>query len=105
MDETPDTLLTRFRKAKDRRVTWENHWQFSCWNQGDPNRAKILALDENDPRLRACLRVARRALAGEIEDATGGATHYHTRGMTPPWARNREPSAEIGRHLFYNDIE
>jgi spore germination cell wall hydrolase CwlJ-like protein len=40
-----------------------------------------------------------------VDDPTGGATHYHVRGLLPAWAREREPSAEIGNHLFYNDVE
>ena len=42
---------------------------------------------------------------GELDDPTRGATHYPTRAVNPPWARDRAASAEIGRHLFYNDVE
>jgi spore germination cell wall hydrolase CwlJ-like protein len=79
--------------------------QFSCWNAGDPNRAKLEQVDESDRQFRICLRIARRAIAGRVDDPTGGATHYHVRGLLPAWAREREPSAEIGNHLFYNDVE
>jgi spore germination cell wall hydrolase CwlJ-like protein len=50
------------------------------------------------------LRVARRALRGDLRDATGGATHYHTLSTDPGWARGHVPVAEIGHHLFYRDI-
>ena len=80
-------------------------WQFSCWNANDPNRAKLERVSEDDRRFRICLRIARRAIAGSVDDPTGGATHYHARGLLPAWARGREPSAEIGNHLFYNDVE
>lgn len=79
--------------------------QFSCWNPDDPNRAKLEAVDESDRMFRICLRIARRALAGSVDDPTRGATHYHVRGLLPAWSRGREPSAEIGNHLFYNDVE
>jgi N-acetylmuramoyl-L-alanine amidase len=79
--------------------------QFSCWNADDPNRAKLLALRPGDPLFETCLRVARRALAGVLADPTGGATHYHARGVHPRWARGRTPSAEIGRHVFYRDVD
>ncbi len=79
-------------------------WQFSCWNAADPNRAKLERVDEGDRMFRICLRIARRAIAGSVEDRTGGATHYHVRGLMPAWARGRDPSAEIGNHLFYNDV-
>lgn len=80
-------------------------YQFSCWNAKDPNRARIEAVGEDDPLFQTCLRIARRALAGSLADPTCGATHYHTKSVYPKWARGRAPCAEIGNHLFYNDVE
>ena len=80
-------------------------WQFSCWNADDPNRAKLERVTEADRVFRVCLRVARRAVGGGLDDPTRGATHYHVRGLMPDWAKGRDPSAEIGSHLFYNDVE
>lgn len=104
-DITPKGVIERYRHAKDRRGVWENHWQFSCWNENDPNREKILAVGRDNRNFQSCLRIARRALAGTLKDPTEGATHYHAKGMTPPWAKDRKPSAGIGRHRFYNDVE
>ncbi len=80
-------------------------WQFSCWNPSDPNRAKLEAVTPRDRAFASCLRIARRAISGVLADPTGGATHYHAKGLRPPWTRDRTPSAEIGNHLFYNDVE
>ncbi|MGC2855987.1 cell wall hydrolase [Novispirillum sp. DQ9] len=80
-------------------------WQFSCWNATDPNRDKLLSVTESDRAFRACLDVADRALAGTLADSTRGATHYHTRTVTPAWSRGRTPCAEVGAHVFYNDVE
>ncbi len=80
-------------------------WQFSCWNMNDPNRTKLLAVTESNRTFRTCLSVAERALAGTIEDKTAGATHYHTRTITAAWSRGKTPSAVIGGHFFYNDVE
>lgn len=80
-------------------------WQFSCWNDGDPNRAKIDAVQPGHRVFDTCQRIARRAVAGSLEDVTNGATHYHTADVTPPWSRGKAVCAEIGRHLFYNTIE
>lgn len=80
-------------------------WQFSCWNANDPNRAGIERVDERNKVFQTCLRVARRAIAGAVDDATDGATHYHAKAVSPPWAKKKSPSAEIGNHLFYNAIE
>ncbi len=79
-------------------------WQFSCWNEGDPNRPKLLAVTASDPVFATCLRVARRAVTGLLPDPTGGATHYHHVRIHPSWARGHTPCAEIGRHLFYDTV-
>ena len=107
-------VMNRVRRAKERGGYWWGSsaeevclrpWQFSCWNESDPNRARIEAVGKDNRNFQSCLRIARRALAGTLKDPTGGATHYHAKGMTPPWARDRKPSAEIGHHRFYNTIE
>lgn len=78
--------------------------QFSCWNPGDPNRVKLEAVDVGNRMFRICVRIARRAIAGVVDDPTGGATHYHVRGTMPAWAKGKDPSAEIGSHLFYRGV-
>ena len=107
-------VMNRVRRARQRGGYWwgatpvavcRKPWQFSCWNATDPNRWKMLAAGSDDPVFKICLRIARRALAGTLKDPTGGATHYHAKNVLPPWARNRKPSAEIGGHIFYNDVE
>jgi len=80
-------------------------WQFSCWNAADPNRRRVLEVTDADPVFRTCLRIARRAVAGAVDDPTRGATHYHAVGVLPEWAKGRQPCARIGDHLFYNDVE
>jgi N-acetylmuramoyl-L-alanine amidase len=78
--------------------------QFSCWNEDDPNRAKIFALKGDEPSLVRCRAVAERAIAGTLADQTFGADHYHQRGMMPVWARGKQASARIDDHLFYNNV-
>lgn len=82
-------------------------WQFSCWNSGDPNEAKLASLDEDDPTFRECLVVAELSLANIIVDITRGSTHYHTASMGWPesWGEPRAPAARIGGHLFYNNVD
>jgi spore germination cell wall hydrolase CwlJ-like protein len=80
-------------------------YQFSCWNKDDPNYPKLMAVQPGAPVFDTCLRVARRAVAGLLPDPTGGASHYHSREVHPAWARGRVPCAEIGSHLFYQDID
>jgi hypothetical protein len=102
---SPADVVARHRKARDKRAEWEGLWRFSCWNADDPNRAKIERADEKDREFAVCLRIARRAVAGALADPTRGATHYHAADANPPWAAGRQPSAVIGRHKFYNDVE
>jgi len=107
-------IINRVKRAKDRGGYWwgdsvsavcRRAWQFSCWNENDPNREKIESVELDNKVFACCMRIARRAVAGVLNDPTGGAMHYHTRGIAPPWARDRKPCAEIGHHLFYNNIE
>lgn len=80
-------------------------YQFSCWNVGDPNRIKVLTVDESDAAFRIALTIAAEALGGTMIDPTGGATHYHAAHIRPYWSRDRLPSAHIGHHVFYNNVE
>ncbi|OJW21155.1 MAG: hydrolase [Planctomycetales bacterium 71-10] len=77
-------------------------WQFSCWNQNDPNRPKLLTVDETDQSFRLALLIARQAVAGKLADITDGADHYYDyRIKKPKWAEGREKAALIGHHAFY----
>ena len=46
-------------------------------------------------------RVAALMLDGAQRNLTGGATHYHTRAVSPSWAARFPRTAAIGAHLFY----
>jgi N-acetylmuramoyl-L-alanine amidase len=80
-------------------------WQFSCWNARDPNRAIIERVQPGTFMFDVCRLVASLAIRGLLHDPTGGATHYHTKGVAPDWSRGKTPSAVIGDHLFFNDID
>lgn len=54
-----------------------------------------------DPGLCRALAVACLVLSGDLDDPTGGATHFHRHTEHPEWARRATPKALIGRHLFY----
>jgi len=113
MEAVAAVVMNRVAVARRRgRMWWGNSvaevcrapWQFSCWNANDPNRPKLMAVTSTDPSFAVAQRIARRAVAGLLPDPTGGATHYHARGVSPAWAAGRAPSAEIGRHVFYDDV-
>ena len=79
--------------------------QFSCWNRTDPNFRKLQAVDEKDLYFATAKRIASRAVAGVLEDMTGGATHYHASSIMPYWAKGKTPRAIIGHHKFYKLVE
>lgn len=47
------------------------------------------------------LRVAREALAGDVYEPVGLATHYHTIWINPYWASNLDFVGVVGAHRFY----
>lgn len=107
-------VLNRVAKAQERGRYWwgstitevcSKPWQFSCWNPDDPNRPKIEMVEPGTKVFDSCLRIARRAVSGTLNDPTDGATHYHHKSLNPAWAKGRAPCAEIGKHLFYNTVE
>lgn len=79
-------------------------YQFSCWLESDPNRAKMDKLTEED--LKEQIEICQSVLDEKVADPTDGANHYHTTGILPSWVRNdddtiKQPIATIGNHLFY----
>lgn len=82
-------------------------WQFSCWNDSDPNSARLKTLP-------ATAYVAEATIAGLVldgiePDPTAGADHYHTidkpvwAGAWPPdWAPRMREVARFGGHVFYD---
>lgn len=82
------------------------HRQFSCWNSDDPNLPKLLAVTQANEKFRICSKVAQEALEGRLQQERDlRATHYHTKAISPVWAKGKVPCADIGNHLFYNNIE
>lgn len=79
-------------------------WQFSCWNEDDPNRDKIIALNHGDRDYLQMVGIAYLITLDKIPDNTYGSTHYHTKTINPKWVENKKPIVVIGDHKFYNNI-
>lgn len=80
-------------------------YQFSCWNENDPNSEKLKTVTDEDPSFAAALDIAADAVDGYLQDITGGATYYYVKNSPmPTWADGKTPCAAIGRHLFFKDI-
>jgi len=87
--------------------------QFSCWNDDDPNRDKMLNIDSIIPESpdgvawKVAQAVAVQILTGRSEDPTNGATMYHTARINPYWADDErtEEVSRIAGHVFYIDTK
>lgn len=75
-------------------------WQFSCWNERDPNLPKLLRAHK-DPAWGDCMKAAEIVLLGSRPNNTGGATHYCRVELRPTWARGQTPTTIIGHHKFF----
>ena len=69
--------------------------QFS-WTNTAKTRNKPITGDINTAHI-----VASQAIAGVLEDVTGGATHYHTKKVKPIWRKSLDKIAVINNHIFY----
>ena len=105
-----NVVLNRLKTAQRRGKMWwgnsiidicQKPMQFSCWNENDINRKKLLAVTEADQQFAICQRIARRALNGVLPDHTFGADHYHEASIMPDWAESRVATVTIGHHVFY----
>lgn len=83
-------------------------YQFSCWNADDPNAPFLRGNKIIPPREYMLAREAAVAvLEGHEPDPTGGATHYYSTSMRKPpkWAASGTKTVQIGRHIFYRDVQ
>jgi spore germination cell wall hydrolase CwlJ-like protein len=78
-------------------------FQFSCWNQKDPNRPVIMKIGKEDDVFQVCLEIAGKILKGTLPDLTRGSNHYYstTLEIPPVWADPKYFAIQIGRHRFY----
>jgi spore germination cell wall hydrolase CwlJ-like protein len=75
-------------------------FQFSCWNDNDPNRKEIQAVTLDNPIFALCWHVSESLMHKKWPDLTKGATHYYAVSLpkVPFWAKN--PTVRIGHHIF-----
>jgi spore germination cell wall hydrolase CwlJ-like protein len=84
-------------------------WQFSSWNQKDPNRAKMLSLNlvMPDTVTSSLMDIAEDAMSGNLPDNTGAALWYKTTALPWPhvWGEPVAPLCVIGHQSFYNLLQ
>ena len=79
-------------------------YQFSCWLKSDPNREKLLSVNESDQSFATAKTLAKQAVNGKLPDITRGATHYlalKSLSAVPSWTKGMKVVASIGNHTFY----
>jgi hypothetical protein len=78
-------------------------YQFSCWNAGNPNLPKMLAVTTADPEYASALMMAGKAVHGTLPDITKGADSYYAKSMSrpPAWAARASPVYEDQWHKFF----
>jgi len=80
-------------------------WQFSCWNQNNPNRHVIENVRAGEASFDRCLEIARNVIRHHIPNPVDGATHYYARYIDPPsWVYEGTFVIHLGVHSFYKDI-
>jgi N-acetylmuramoyl-L-alanine amidase len=77
-------------------------YQFSCWNDSDPNRAKLLAVTTADPQFAEALKIAALVISGHAIDPTHNSDSYYSDTMDPPsWCEGATFTVQIGAQRFY----
>lgn len=110
MEAVACVVMNRARKpgwwGRDVKGVCLKKWQFSCWNENDPNRRIILNLTDQFSIYRDARKIAERAINGEMKDFTLGATHYFVKSMPKPpaWSKGLKPCFVLGNHAFYNNV-
>ncbi len=90
-DAYPDTLCRVINQGTGRKYAC----QFTYTCDGLPENI-------NEPRAWERVgKVAAILLDGAPRALTGGATHYHTKAVSPSWAQRYPRTASIGSHYFY----
>ena len=76
--------------------------QFDCWDRGDVNRAKLLAVTPEDPQFAIALLLGALAVKGNLPDITGGAVQYYDTSIPPPdWTKAMIFTRAVGNLRFY----
>lgn len=104
------TVINRFNSGKwyagkTIEETCKKPWQYSCWNDNDPNKAYLLKLKPE--QLEREYSIINKVVSGIYNDVTCGATHYYNPKACkiPKWAVGKVPCYVHGRHLFFKNID
>lgn len=88
----PDSICDVVRQGGEIR---RHRCQFSWWCDGKKDKPLEVAA------WRRANTLARLAYAGVMDDPTDGALWYHADYVKPRWAKHKQSTVKIGRHIFY----
>ena len=100
-------LAMKFRGETTISGICKSRKQFSCWNDDDVNKKIIEAANRGiNPIFDQCFAFAEQVTNGQLDDNTGGATHYYSETIPrPPWAKPpAKQTTQIGSHLFFKNV-
>jgi N-acetylmuramoyl-L-alanine amidase len=99
-----------FNRVKDGRRYGKNlrevifrPWQFSCFNDNDPNLPKLAAEKISTYPIDKCRTIAGLALQNMTLDPTRCALLYHEESICPTWQKKAFLLCQIDHHLFYKE--
>lgn len=87
----PDDVCAVIHQGTGRK--YQCQFSYTCDGQED-----VIA---NQRAFRQTGKIAHLMVSGAPRPLTGGATHYHSRAVSPNWARRFARTAAIGVHYFY----
>jgi len=98
-------LLTgRWGASFDQVCRWPA--QFSCWNDGDPNKFKAMTVQLSDSAFLRAKGIASLVVSGDLPDPTKGATHYFATSIPEPgWAKDMVTTVVLGNHRFLREAQ
>lgn len=105
----PTTVCEVVKQTTISNVSKKIVCQFSWYCEAD-KRGKDIPVRNKDgtinqavvDKFQVASIVAITALAGEVPDASGGATHFHNPNVVKPaWSRTLKKTKRVGNHDFY----
>jgi N-acetylmuramoyl-L-alanine amidase len=101
-----NVIFNRFKErrfGKTIKEVCQRRWQFSCWNDRDPNKNLVETVQKGDQIFDICFELARLVTSNQCPDITKNSNHYFSKSLkfVPIWARSSKPQAIIGDHIFF----
>jgi len=111
LKEKISTAYTAMNRANDT-IDWNGEnlreailkgYQYSCFNYNDPNRRKVMdPMEYDSTSWKESMKVAEGVLDRTYRDPTNGATHYHTKKISPYWSK---PNKDLTRVEELEDMD